>query len=93
MKPKPINIDCVVPCRNANGEPDFKMVRVTCTKDQYELGEHYHAARNRVDDEDGYEADPGTVVFDRNDGPRFLFANLVEPTFHADITKEDEPGG
>ena len=48
-------INCIVACRNSNGEPDLFFVKVDCTSDQYNNGEHYDAAKKQAELE-GYEA-------------------------------------
>jgi hypothetical protein len=37
-------ISCAVACCNASGEPELYFVRVQCTQDEYENGDHYDAA-------------------------------------------------
>jgi hypothetical protein len=39
---------------NANGDSDFYFVKVDCTEEQYNLGEHYEAAENKAEEE-GYD--------------------------------------
>lgn len=53
-------VRCMVAGVNGNGEADFYFVKVECTEDQYNLGEHYDAAEKRADAED-YEP---KLVFD-----------------------------
>ena len=70
-------INCVVAATNASGEPDFYFVKVRCSRDQYcgeDGGAHYDAAKTAARDK-GYEGE--MVVFDENDGPRWLFEHLV----------------
>ena len=55
----------IVACYNAGGEPDLFFVKVECTEEQYENGEHYGAAERAAWDE-GYESDQ-MVSFDQND--------------------------
>jgi hypothetical protein len=66
-----MKINCVVACLNASGTPDFCPVRVKCQQEQYDNGDHYDAAReaaSRLSYETGE-----CIVFDENDGPRWLF--------------------
>lgn len=66
----PMNIKCIVACYNANGESDFCFVKVECTQTQYNIGDHYEAAKTFAFDE-GYEGTNGKaetmIVFDEND--------------------------
>ena len=55
MKPKTITIRCVVAVINSNGAPDFYFVHVRLTKEQYDEGAHYEAAKNDAE-ANGYEA-------------------------------------
>ena len=59
-----MNINCVVACRDSNGSPDLYALRIQCTEDQYENGDHYERAKEAVE-ENGYEA--SDIVFDEND--------------------------
>lgn len=54
----------VVAATNANGEPDFFFLKVKCTPNQYDNGDHYEAALDKAEEED-YEGP--FVVFDEND--------------------------
>ena len=65
-----MQIRCVVACTNASGSPDFYPVEVTCTKDQYDNGDHYDSAIEAAQEAD-YEGK--MVVFDEKDGPKWLF--------------------
>ena len=69
-----MKIRCVVACTNSEGTPDFFQCVVECTKEQYENGDHYDAARDFAREE-SYEG-PDMVVFDEKDGPQFLFVEL-----------------
>lgn len=61
-------IDIVVACTNANGDADLFFFKMELENDQYDLGEHYEAAKNYADDQ-GYEGE--MVVFD-NSMPKAL---------------------
>ena len=56
-------IRCMVAAVNSNGESDFYFVKVECTNEQYELGEHYDTVAKKAEDE-GYEP---KLVFDENE--------------------------
>jgi len=45
-------VRCMVAAINANGDADFYFVKVDCTEDQYNLGEHYDAAEKQAEEED-----------------------------------------
>ena len=59
-----MNIKCVVACRDSNGAPDLYALRIECTNEQYDNGDHYERAKEAVA-ENGYEA--SDIVFDEND--------------------------
>ena len=54
---------CVVAAINAAGEPDLFFVKVECTDEQYNDGEHYVAAKRAAED-DGYEP---VLAYDEDD--------------------------
>ncbi len=56
-------IKCIVACLNSNGERDLYFVKIKCTEEQYNLGQHYEEAQTSAEEE-GY--DPA-LVFDEND--------------------------
>lgn len=68
-------VKCMVSCRNADGEPDFHFVKVNCTKEQYNNGDHYTAAKYSAIKE-GYE-DIG-LVYDENDSAGKALTQLFE---------------
>lgn len=70
-----MKIRCVVSCRDANGIPSFYPCTVEVTEEQYKEGDHYDEADVLATDA-GYE-DVG-LVYDENDGPKFLFDNLFK---------------
>ncbi len=41
-------VRCMVAAINPNGDADFYFVKVDCTEEQYDLGEHYDAAENQA---------------------------------------------
>jgi hypothetical protein len=47
-------VRCMVAAINSSGDADFYFVKVDCSEEQYELGEHYDAAENQAVKE-GYE--------------------------------------
>jgi hypothetical protein len=55
---------CAIVCHNANGQPDLVRCRVRATREQYQDGQHYEAAKNWAK-ENGYEGP--FIVFDEND--------------------------
>lgn len=59
-----LTLRCVVAAMNPNGRPDLFFVKVRCTQEQYDEGEHYEAAQRRAGFE-GYDA--SSVVFDEED--------------------------
>lgn len=63
-------VKCVVACHNASGEPDLFFVKVSCSDDEYSIGDHYEKAEGAAC-EQGYSGP--MVVFDENDGPKALF--------------------
>lgn len=65
-------IKCVVACQGFDG-PTFTFVQVKCTKEEYNNGDHYDAAKEWAKSE-GYE-DP-MVVFDHRDGPEWLLKHF-----------------
>ena len=71
-----MKIKCVTACYNAHGEPDFHFCIVDCTQEQYDAGDHYIEA-NTAALHAGYEGEGRyktlMIVFDENDGPKFLF--------------------
>jgi hypothetical protein len=56
-------IKCIVAAQNSNGESDFYFVKVDCTQEQYDNGEHYSAACDKAEEE-GYDA---FLAYDEND--------------------------
>lgn len=54
---------CVVAATNSNGEPDLYFIKIHCTEEQYDRGEHYIAAKQAAEDE-GYES---FLAYDEND--------------------------
>ncbi len=69
-------VRCVVPCHNANGEPDLFFVDVACTDHEYENGEHYAVARTAAEELDYVPADLG---YDEHDpGFGFLSKAVLE---------------
>jgi hypothetical protein len=58
-----IMVNCIVAVRDAEGVPDFYPVKIECTKEQYDNGEHYDAAKYTAKD-DGYDA---YLAYDEND--------------------------
>lgn len=56
-------VRCVVAGVNASGEPDLYFVKVRCTEDEYDNGDHYERAREAADD-DGYET---YLTYDEHD--------------------------
>ncbi len=58
-----IQIRCIVGCLNSVGEPDLFIVKVIGTKEQYDNGDFYDAAKDECADR-GYEP---KIVFDEND--------------------------
>ena len=62
-----MKITVISACHNANGEPDFAMTEVECTREQYDEGEHYEMAEEQLADND-YE--PPFVHFDDMDRKR-----------------------
>jgi hypothetical protein len=54
LPPMRRTIKVVAACTNAGGEPDFTFVKVECSEAEYNLGEHYDAARDAFV-ENGYE--------------------------------------
>ena len=65
-------VKCLVACDTGDG-PDVAFVMVDCTKDQYENGEHYDAAKDWALDQD---CDAPMVVIDENDRPKPLFSHF-----------------
>ena len=57
-------VKVMVACSNASGEPDFYFVKVRCTQEQYDNGDHYDAAKDAASERD-YEG--AMVAFDEND--------------------------
>ena len=45
---------CFVAAINSNGEPSFYFVKIDCTQEQFDNGNHYDAAMQKARDE-GYE--------------------------------------
>lgn len=39
------NVRCVLACVNASGRGEFVPVKVRCSADQYDLGDHYGAVK------------------------------------------------
>jgi hypothetical protein len=70
-----MKVKCVVACRDASGVPTLYPCVVRITKDGYDGGDHYDLAREEADDA-GYEVGPGTLVYDEDDGPAFLFRHF-----------------
>ena len=70
-----MNIKCVVACINSNGEPDLYALKVQCTEDQYNFGDHYKRAREAAD-ENGY--DSSDIVFDEHDR---VFISMFQENF------------
>jgi hypothetical protein len=66
-----MSVKCVVSCRDANGTPSLFVCTVAVSQEQYAASEHYDLAAEKAEQE-GYE-DAG-LVYDEDDGPRFLFA-------------------
>jgi hypothetical protein len=69
-----LKLKMVVAATNANGEPDLFFCKVICSKEQYEEGDHYDAAKDQAKLE-GYESE--MVAFDENDPPKSLFELFV----------------
>lgn len=65
---------CVVACTNANGESDFFFCIVEGSQEQIDNGDHYDTAKDYAV-ESGYEGE--MVVFDEDDGPKFLFGHFA----------------
>ena len=59
-----MTLKMIVAGTNANGEPDLFFLRMHCTLEEYNEGEHYEEAR-RIADIEGYK--PPFVPFDEND--------------------------
>ena len=59
----PKTIRCIVAVNNSAGEPDLFFVKVRCSEEEYNNGDHYDAAKNYFDDE-GFVP---KIVFDEND--------------------------
>lgn len=70
-----VSVKCVVACRDANGAPALFPCTVEVSGPAYDNGDHYDAATAAAE-EAGYECGQGTLVFDENDGPAFLFDAL-----------------
>ncbi len=70
-----MKIKCAVSCRSADGTPTFFPTIVHCSQEKYDNGEHYEIA-DAVAYAYGYET--GHLVYDENDGPTWLFANLFK---------------
>ena len=80
-----MSIRCAVAVTNANGEPDLFFCRVECTKEQYEDGCHYRAAR-RAAMEASYSACCSCCwVCDEND-PLWLAVRPIAEEEWADKT-------
>lgn len=77
-------IKCVVACGYAGDGPGFVPVRIRCTRDQYDNGDHYEAAKAVAREAD---AEGPFVVFDEHDGPAWLFQQ-----FKWDATVHDVVG-
>jgi len=69
-----MEIKCVVACHNASGEPDLFFVKVACSQEEYDYGDHYEKAEDEATQQ-GYSG--SMVVFDENDGPSGLFGLFV----------------
>ena len=54
----------IVAGTNANGEPDLYFLKIRCTFEEYNEGEHYLLAQRKAEEE-GYERP--FVVFDEHD--------------------------
>lgn len=66
----PVTVIVVVLADNAEGVPKLVPVRVTCTREQYDDGEHYdHAKSVLIDDEWEVKG-----CLDENDDPRSVAA-------------------
>lgn len=78
MKPlsamKTMKVKCVVACINSGGKPDFFPCEIVCTPNEYNDGDHYAFAKIEAFGK-GYER-THMVVFDENDGAKFLFSEL-----------------
>ena len=81
-----MNIKCVVACHDGDG-PNFYFVKVDCTKEQYDNGEHYEAAEGII--RENYDVDGPFWVCDENDYPvNFIISNF--PKWEtADVTCVD----
>lgn len=75
LKPKDLEINCIVACHGRDGPALYKTT-VCCTPDEYESGDHYEVAKRFAEEDD---FDGPFVVFDENDGPSQLFACLFPP--------------
>lgn len=67
---------CIVSCINSNGDSDLYFIVIECTEEQYNIGEHYDAAKAQCE-EDGYEA---YLAYDENDAA----GNSMLPLFNWD---------
>jgi len=78
-------VKCVVACNDVNG-PNFYFVKVDCTEEQYDNGDHYQAAEDII--QENYEVDGPYWVCDENDNNvKFLFDHFNWDT--ADLTSVD----
>lgn len=59
-------IRCGVVGSNANGSPDVFYVKVSCTEEQYENGDHYKVASTHVEEEHSFE--PSITIDENDDG-------------------------
>lgn len=75
-----MTIRCIVACFDSNGKPEFFPCVVNVTDSEYNDGLHYRTAIELAS-EKGYDASLiGSVVFDENDGPDFLFDHFFPPS-------------
>lgn len=69
-----IDYKCAVAVTNSNGEPDLWFVKVRCTEEQFEVGDHYEAAAAHAD-ENG--CDSSSIIYDK-DCPANEILNLFK---------------
>lgn len=74
MEPKKV-IKCIVVCTNAEGSPDFFGCEIEVTEQDQTDGLHYELAKLQAE-EYGYSGP--MVVFDKNDGPSWLFEKIFK---------------
>lgn len=67
-------VRCVVAGVNASGEPDFYFVKVECTEEEYDNGEHYACAKQAANDA-GYKP---YLAYDEQDAGGRAMMDLFE---------------